>query len=482
MANPFLTGSDHSEIETAILYEKAKITDIGKAVAYTDGERLYINTEDNLYSILPCYNKDFLKWVLWHERYHIELKHHNRFFKYLKELTAEKLEDEFHVTKDEVNIIMDILVHDSLAKLFPELVEIAKVNCAQFRDSNSLKYTFKTFTLEEMLDEYSKYKHGEDGDGEGESKEEGKPSPEGKEGKTIKTPGESKDKEDDKKKDDGKSKDKEESDKKEHEEGRTDTPDRKKDRPEDDEPEVKDGERPMDEPESEHDKRDWSKLKDFDTEEFIDKATADDLDRHIAKLKRKKLKMGRLTQQLNGLATSKRTRSYRLPSVLQMGDGCIFKGKMPGKVELYLVFDASGSMGSEMDMFKEIITKSIPQALNCPCEWFAGYDYKGLCTIEPYKKEHGDGYYKGKYKDFLPIYASSGYSDDGDRTIELCWLAEQKGYSPIGVTDGGGGIYWASDKLKQLRRTILVGPNGRWLAKAREINPHIQTIDVSMDD
>ena len=54
--------------------------------------------------------------------------------------------------------------------------------------------------------------------------------------------------------------------------------------------------------------------------------------------------MGRLTHTLNGLATTKRERTYRLPSMLQTGDGCIFKGKTPGKIELYLIFDASGSM------------------------------------------------------------------------------------------------------------------------------------------
>ena len=168
MANPFLVGSSHEEIETAIIYEKAFIHDIGNAVAYTDGSRLFVNTEDNLARILPDYNQGFLKWVLWHEKYHMELKHHNRFFKYLKELSAEETIDEFKVTKEEVNIIMDILVHDSLSKMFPELIETAVNNCAQMRNRNSLGYTFKTFNLEDMLDEYAKYKHGETGDGEGE--------------------------------------------------------------------------------------------------------------------------------------------------------------------------------------------------------------------------------------------------------------------------------------------------------------------------
>ena len=76
------------------------------------------------------------------------------------------------MTKDEVNIIMDILVHDSLSKMFPELVETAQNNMAQFRNRNSLEYTFKTNTLEEMLDEYAKHKKGEDKtDGDGKSEQ-----------------------------------------------------------------------------------------------------------------------------------------------------------------------------------------------------------------------------------------------------------------------------------------------------------------------
>ena len=137
MANPFLEGSNHDEIETAIIYEKALIHDIGNAVAFTDGDRLFVNTEDNLMRILPDYNKGMLKWLLWHERYHMELRHHNRFFKYLKELNKKETIDKFQVTKEEVNIIMDILVHDSLSKMFPELVETALTIFAQMRNRNS---------------------------------------------------------------------------------------------------------------------------------------------------------------------------------------------------------------------------------------------------------------------------------------------------------------------------------------------------------
>jgi hypothetical protein len=492
MANPFLVGSSHEEIETAIIYEKAYIHDIGNAVAYTDGDRLFVNTDDNLYRILPSYNQGFLKWVLWHEKFHIELRHHNRFFKYLKELSAKETIDEFHVTKDEVNIIMDILVHDSLSKMFPELVETAINNLAQMRNRNSLGYTFKTFNLEDMLDEYSKYKHDEGGDGEGESEEKAEERAEGEgEGEGIgekKTEDEKKsdgEGDDDKKKTDGEGEKKDDKKAKGHSEGGKTPPTKEaKSEAEDGAPEEKDGvERPdtVDpEPPSEHDKTDWSKLDKIDSKEFIEKSEADRYENEINRLKRKKLKMGRLTKQLNGLATTKRDRTYRLPSMLQMGDGCIFKGKTAGRVELYLIFDASGSMSGEMNTFKEIISKSIPQAMKCPCEWFAGYDYDHKCPIKPYKTEHGDGYYKGKFSDFISIEASSGFDDDGDRTIELCWQAEQKGYSPIGVTDGGGCLTWSKDKLKQLKRTVLVGQNSHWLARCKEINPNIQTLDIDM--
>ena len=119
MVNPFLS-STHYDTETAIMLERAYVTDIGNAVAYTDGDRIFLNTQDNLFKILPAYDDNMLKWLLWHERMHLELRHHNRFFKYLEELSAEDTEDEFQVTKSEVNIIMDILVHDWMSKKFPE--------------------------------------------------------------------------------------------------------------------------------------------------------------------------------------------------------------------------------------------------------------------------------------------------------------------------------------------------------------------------
>lgn len=483
MANPFLVmGGD--ELETAILYGNAKITDIGNAVAYTDGKRVFVNTEDNLMKILPAYNEGMLKWLLWHEKYHMELRHHNRFFRYIDELKVEDLMDEFHVTKDEVNIIMDILVHDSLSKMFPDLVETAIRNLAQMRNRNSLGYTFTTYNLEDMLDEYAKYKHEEDkdgGDGTGKSEEtEETKSKDGKgKGEGIGDTKSEDTKEDGKDKaGDGKTKD--DKDRKGHSKGGSDR-DGRKSTAEDGEPEEIDG-ATKPELEPEHDKTDWSKLDKIDSKEFIDEHEANRYEEAINRLKRKKLKMGRLTQQLNGLASTKRDRTYRLPSILQTGDGCIFKGKAAGRVELYLIFDASGSMSGEMKTFKEIITKSIPQALKCPCEWFAGhydYDYTGK-KLTPYKRDGHDGYYKGTFQDFLPIHATNGYDDDGDRVIELCYLAEQKGFSPIGVTDGGGRLSWSKDKLKQLKRTVLVGQNSYWLQRAKEINPNIQIMDIDI--
>ena len=486
MANPFLNKSDllDRDIETAIMLEQAIVHNIGNAVAYTDGTQVYINTDDQLFKILPAYDHRMLKWLLWHERYHLELKHHNRFFKYLSELNEEDTLDEFRVTKNEVNIIMDILVHDSLAKLFPELVETAVNNLAQMRNRNSLSYTFKTFTLEEMLDEYAKHKHGEDtekGEGEGEDTEEDKDAEKG-EGKGEGTGDkESEEEGDSEKKDKPKDKGESKEDKKGHSEGgKKDTPSKGKDKPEDGDPEIKDeSERPAEEPEplpDEHDKTDWSKLEDLDSKEFITEEESDEIKSAINRLKRKKFRLAKLTETLNGLVTSTRMRTYSKPSPIKLSGGAILKGSKPGRTQLYLVFDASGSMGSEMETFKEIISKSIPQAMETPCEWFAGHNYG--TGVSPYKTEHGDGYYKAKFREFMKCYASSGYDDDGDRTIELCWQAEQLGYSPIGVTDGGGQISWSKDKLRQLKRTVFVGQNARWLQKAKEINPRIQILDI----
>ena len=465
MSNVFL-NNDSRDVETAILLEKAYQHDIGKAVAYTDGNRVFINTDDNLFNILPAYDHNMLKWLLWHEDYHKQLRHHNRFFKYLNELSEEDTMDEFHVTKEEVNIIMDILVHDSLCKLFPELIETALNNLAQMRNRNSLGYTFKSYTLEEMLDEYSKHKHGEDeegtGDGEGEeTDDEGKDKGEGK----------------------GKAKDpKSEGDKSEEESDKTETTDGEggdshttpSGKSKDKDPEIKDTPAPEPEPESEHDKTDWSKLDKIDSNEFIETHEGDYYVDQINELKKKKFRLGKLTQTLNGLATTTRQRSYAMPSTIHVGKGVLLKGRTPGKTNLYLCFDASGSMSSEMETFKEIISKSIPQAMDVPTAWFSG----AYAKIPRDPEGRNYDYFKGKFKDFMPVYANSGYDDDGDRTIELCLKAEKQGYSPIGVTDGGGQISWSRDMIKQLQRTILVGQREGWLKAVQKINPKIQIIVV----
>lgn len=472
MANPFLNKTEllERDIETALLLEQANVLDIGKAVAYTDGDRIFINTEDNLFNILPAYDTRMLKWLLWHEKMHLELKHHNRFFKYLDELSAEDTLDEFHVTKDEVNIIMDILVHDWMASKFPELVETALNNLAQFRDRNSLKYTFKHNTLEEMLEEYAQHKKGDDGDsskdGEPSETKDGDSEGEGKEGKgKSDKPTEEKPTEEEKTTED-KPEEKTDAGTKGHSEGGSG------DEPKDDI--AEDGEPEMIDDAGEHDKTDWSKLQEIDSKEFI---TREEGERYIDKinaLKRKKIRLAKLTETLNGLVTSTRRRSYAMPSPISVGGGVILKGSTPGRTQLYLCFDASGSMGSEMETFKEIISKSIPQAMDTPTAWFSGYGAKIT------KDEGGRGYdyYKGKFKDFMPVHANNGYNDDGDRTIELCYLAEQLGYSPIGVTDGGGCISWSKDMIKQLKRTVLVGQSGRWLEQVQKINPRIQILEI----
>ena len=469
MSNVFL-NNDSRDVETAILLEKAYQHDIGKAVAYTDGDRVFINTDDNLFNILPAYDHNMLKWLLWHEDYHKQLRHHNRFFKYLRELSEEDTMDEFHVTKEEVNIIMDILVHDSLCKLFPELIETAINNLAQLRNRNSLGYTFKTHTLEEMLDEYSKYKHGDEGDGTGDGEGEGEETDEDSESK-----GKGKRKAKDPKSEGDKSEEESKSDKTETADGEGgDSHTTPSGKSEDKEPEIKDTPAPEPEPESEHDKTDWSKLDNIDSKEFIESDEADRYVYQINELKKKKFRLGKLTQTLNGLATTTRRRSYAMPSTIHVGKGVLLKGRTPGKTNLYLCFDASGSMGCEMQTFKEIISKSIPQAMDVPTAWFSG-----ACERIPRDPEGRNyDYFKGKFRDFMPVYANSGYDDDGDRTIELCLKAEKQGYSPIGVTDGGGQISWSRDMIKQLQRTILVGQRESWLKAVQKINPKIQIIVV----
>ena len=472
MANPFLNKTEllERDVETALLLEQANVLDIGNAVAYTDGDRIFINTEDNLFNILPAYDTRMLKWLLWHEKMHLELKHHNRFFKYLDELSAEDTMDEFHVTKDEVNIIMDILVHDWMADKFPELVETALNNLAQFRDRNSLKYTFKHNTLEEMLEEYSQHKKSDDGDstkdGEPSETKDGDSEGEGKKGKgKSDKPTEEKPTEEEKTTED-KPEEKTDAGVKGHSEGGSG------DEPKDDT--AEDGEPKIIDDAGEHDKTDWSKLQEIDSKEFITREEGERYIDKINELKRKKIRLAKLTETLNGLVTSTRRRSYAMPSPISVGGGVMLKGSTPGRTQLYLCFDASGSMGCEMETFKDIISKSIPQAMDTPTAWFSGYGAKIT------KDEGGRSYdyYKGKFKDFMPVHANNGYNDDGDRTIELCYLAEQQGYSPIGVTDGGGCISWSVDMIKQLKRTVLVGQNGRWLEQVKKINPKIQILVI----
>lgn len=486
MANPFLNKTEllERDIETALLLEQANVLDIGNAVAYTDGDRVFINTEDNLFNILPAYDTRMLKWLLWHEKMHLELKHHNRFFKYVEEFekatstpaeafsekAIEKHAEKFNLAKEEVNIIMDILVHDWMADKFPELVETALNNLAQFRDRNSLKYTFKHNTLEEMLEEYSQYKKGDDGegtkDGEPSETKDGDSEGEGKKGKgKSDKPTEEKPTEEEKTTED-KLEEKTDAGTKGHSEGGSgDEP--KDDTAEDGEPEM------IDDP-GEHDKTDWSKLQEIDSKEFITREEGERYIDKINELKRKKIRLAKLTETLNGLVTSTRRRSYAMPSPISVGGGVILKGSTPGRTQLYLCFDASGSMGSEMETFKDIISKSIPQAMDTPTAWFSGYGAK----ITKDESGRSYDYYKGKFKDFMPVRANNGYNDDGDRTIELCYLAEQQGYSPIGITDGGGRLSWSVDMIKQLKRTVLVGQNGRWLEQVQKINPRIQILVI----
>ena len=147
--------------------------------------------------------------------------------------------------------------------------------------------------------------------------------------------------------------------------------------------------------------------------------------------------------------------------------GLCLKEVHHGRTQLHLCFDASGSMGSQLATFKDIISKSIPQAMQTPTTWFSGWGEK----IPNDPAGRSSDYYKGKFSDIVPVSASSGYDDDGDRTIELC-------YCPIGVTDGGGCISWSKNMIKQLNRTVLVGQNENWLKEVQKINPKIQIIHI----
>jgi hypothetical protein len=382
-------------------------------------------------------------------------------------------ENELNITKNEVNIMMDILVHDVESKMFPELVPVALANLAQFRNRNSLLYTFQTYTLEEMLDEYRAFKKMLPPE-EQESEGEGGKSKDKKDGEKEKSTGKSASK-------DGMGTPKETDDKSSDK-----TTDKPADEPADEKEkttehkagsgaggESDDDKMNIDAPEEtektlpdEHDKTDWSKLEDIDSKEFIDEYETREYIDEINKLKRTKIRLANLTKMLNGLVTTKINRTYSLPSYTMgaMDKSLFFKGKQKLKASLYFCFDASGSMSGSLKLFKQIITQAVPQAMNSPCDWF---------TWE---------YYHGTYKDMLDVYASSGFDDDGDRVLELCYKAEQQGYTPIGVTDGGGGLYFSrisAEDIKKLKRTIIVTNSSYWADRVRKINRNIQIIDIS---
>ena len=455
-SNPFLE-IDNRDTTTALLYEKAKVMDIKKAVAYTDGKQMYINTEENLNKILPDYNTKMLKWLLWHEKMHIELKHHPRYMKMVNDA-----ENELGLTKEEVNIIMDILVHDWEKEKFSDCVETAEKNYAQMRDRNSLMFTFETNTLEGMLKEYSEFKKSQEGGSSSSEESKEDKSEESEENKS------------------------ETKDSKPEEDNKSETKDNKPNNNKGSKSEKTSAkEEPASKP-SRHHEVNWKKLEDIDTNEFIDDYQAEQLDKIAKRIEIKRIQLGRLTQKLNGLASTKRERSYRLPSHIPTQKGVMLKGKTPGHVDLCLVFDASGSMSEEISTFKKVIKNSIPSAMECPCLWFSGFTNKGSCYLNQFRHEkqyHGElynDYFEGLFKDFLPIWANNGYDDDGDRTIELCWQAEQKGLTPIGVTDGGGCLNYPNT-LRKLQRTVLVGHRPEWLRKVKQINPRIQTIELNFN-
>lgn len=440
--NPFF---NIEELETALLYENAIQCDLSKiysdwknAVALTDGKKVYINSDENLEKILPHYNRDMLKWLLWHEEYHKRLKHPQRYQIYAEERHKD-------ITDDEVNIIMDILVHDSLAKMFPEITKTAVNNLAQMRDNNSLQYTFEGTTLEDMLDEWKESKN------EGDKKEEGKDKKDSKDKKEDSKDKKEKSKEDSKGKED--SKDEEE---KPSEDKKKDKKDSKKEEGE----------------EKGHKETDWSKLNKMNKDEFISSDEAEKIDRYVEKIKRQKFSLQNLTKTLNGLATTKKQRSYSLPSHIKLNNNMLLKGRTRAKSNLYLVFDASGSMSSELEMFKEIIGKAVPQALTSPCEWFSGINE----TVEPNSKK-GYDYYKYTFKEMRETVANAGYDDDGDRTLAICLEAEKKGFTPIAVTDGGGALY-KPNVAKQLRRTVIVCPSDSWIEKIKAVNDRLTVIHI----
>jgi hypothetical protein len=464
MSNPFITD-DTKDLLVAKLYDKAHFMDIGNAIAYTNGEthEVFINTEDNLQKLLPNYNQDMLKALLLHEEWHNELFHPQRYHEYISHLKdtygdSEDIPSNI-LTQEEVNVIMDILVHDRLQLRYPELVPIVKENYGQFRDTNSLNYPFKTDTLEQMIDEYREQKSTDEEGG----------SSSGGHGPTDKTP--------DSTEDDGigtptptsttKSDDtKETSDTVKSGQAGTGAGKGKGSVTDMKAPELTD-KTDIDSPEPEY--RDWSGYENIDKKEFIKEHEVNDYLREIQRLRNLKIRLARLTKTLNGLITDTTHRTYTRPnySLMNLSNDLIFKGRQKSKASLYLCFDASGSMSRVLDLFRDIISQSVPQALKTPCDWFT------------------DKYGHGTYRDMMKIEAESGYVDDGDRVLELCFKAEQQGYTPIGVTDGGGGVYGSRisyDEIASLKRTIIVTNSTDWADELKEHNKNIQIINIKVND
>jgi hypothetical protein len=331
-----------------------------------------------------------------------------------------------------------------------------------------------------MLDEYREFKHKDDKDTGDRTKDKDEDA---EDKKDAEKDGEGEPKEEEEMTEEEKKRatdDKSKGRTKGHSAGDEDKPSKSKEKSKESMKEE-DEDDPEDGAPSEHNDADWSELDKIDSKEFITEEEGREITRAVERIKRKKLKLARVTETLNGLATDQRVRTYAVPSKYQVGKGVILKGRKPGKAKLYLVFDASGSMHSDMDMFKEIISKSIPQAMECPCEWFSGWGNDAKLNYPKTYHDRGyKDYYKGKFKDFMKVDAYNGYGDDGDRVIDLCMLAEEKGFNPIGVTDGGGCIRFP-DTLKKLKRTILVGADKGWLNKAKKINPAIQTLCTAED-
>lgn len=446
--NKFLNGKAE-DLETAVLYDKAYQLDIGKAIAYTDGTDVFINTDENLTKLLPEYNEDMLAWLLWHEEMHKQLSHHHRYFDYIEK--SSKDNKKFGLTNQEVNIIMDILVHDSMTKMFPDKIATAVKNCAQFRNRNSLKFTFKTNTLEKMLDEYQKHKQSHSQE-EGENiKSKSESKSESSEKNTSKDDRQQSEQPQDKNKNKNKAKTEEANDNNNNKTNNKNNKSQETEQPDD----KHNGHH--------HGETDWSKLKDINTREFIEEEEAEMLKDKIKEIKNIKFNLAQITSRLSSMLTHERTRTYERPSKIFTQRGVIMKGHKPGKCNYKICMDCSGSMQHIINVFKQLLLNSLKAAKHLPAEWFTR------------------DYYKGTFEELLETSASSGYNDDGDRVIMLCEQAEKEGYGAIGISDSGGGIYNATkmkEILPKLRNTVIISSAKWWLDELKEINPRIQTIYI----